>query len=104
MFLTEGLDSAQLEAHILEATERVDIERDKIVQHESQVNKLEKAVTEPCGYCLQHFNKKLYHPESNCFKKHPEKRIKDSATNPDGNRQTKKAIPTRLLLSRRPTS
>jgi hypothetical protein len=32
-----------------------------------------QAVTESCGYCLQHFNKKSYHPESNCFKKHPEK-------------------------------
>ena len=66
------------------------------MQHVSQANKLEKAVTEPCGYCLQHFNKKLYHPESNFFKKHPEKRNKDSATNPDGNRQTKKANPNSL--------
>ena len=98
LFLTEGLESAQLEARILEATERIDIERDQNTHRVSQASKSDKAVTVPCGYCLQHFNKKLYHPEYNCFKKHPEKRFKDSDTKHDGNRdaQNKKADPNSL--------
>jgi len=73
LFLTEGLESAQLEARIVEATERIEIERDQNMHCVSQASKLDKAITEPSGYCLQHFNKKLYYPESNCFKKYPEK-------------------------------
>jgi len=92
LFLTEGLESAQLEARILEVTERIDIERDKNMHHVSQASKLDKAITE------QHFNKKSYHPKSNCFKKHPEKRFKDSDAKHDGNRdaKNKKADPNSL--------
>ena len=88
LFLVEGLSTEQLEARILEGTERLDFERAQDTYRVSQVGYSDPGSNDNkyCPYCLKHKNKRLTHKESNCYAKHPEKRPKD-----DDN--TKKDVP-----------
>jgi hypothetical protein len=78
LFLAEGLSTEQLEARILEGTERLDFERAQDTYNVSQVGNSDAASADNkyCPYCLKHKNKRLIHKESNCYAKHPEKRPK----------------------------
>ena len=79
LFLAEGLSTEQLEARILEGTERLDFERAQDTYRVSQVGNSDAASADSkyCPNCLKHKNKRLTHKESNCYAKHPEKRPKD---------------------------
>ena len=75
LFLVEGLSTEQLEARILDGTERLDFERAQDTYRVSQVGYNDNKY---CPYCLKHKNKRLTHKESNCYAKHPEKTHKES--------------------------
>jgi len=60
LFLAEGLSTEQLEARILEGTERLDFERAQDTYRVSQVDHSDSTSVDNkyCPYCLKHKNKR----------------------------------------------